>query len=142
MKIYPNQRSLIRMLFFGRINELENQLDTLKRKLTNPKTKANALTRLQHQIEWQTEWLAELKEGYEQFQNHPNSLDIELQTQYNLLMEDYVQCLRDRVDFMYEVAEARLSEIDLYIERERADAEYLSRSGLEARFNLCKYRLN
>jgi predicted nucleic acid-binding Zn-ribbon protein len=138
MKIYPSQRSLISMLFFGRINELENQLDTLKRKLTNPKTKANALTRLQHQIEWQSDWLAELKEAYEQYQTQ----EAELQKQYDLLVEDYLQSLRDRVDFMYEIAEERLAEIDLYIQRERSDAEYLSRESLEVRFKICRYRQN
>lgn len=66
----------------------------------------------------------------------------DLQKKYDLLMDDYVECLRARVDFMYEVAESRLAEIDQFIEKGKSDLEYLSREGLEVRFIICKYRQN
>jgi predicted AlkP superfamily phosphohydrolase/phosphomutase len=66
----------------------------------------------------------------------------EFNKKYDALLEEYFQVMRDRIDFMQEITEAKISEIDLYIERERADREYLSREGLEVRFQNCKYRQN
>jgi hypothetical protein len=61
---------------------------------------------------------------------------------YDALLAEYFQVMRDRIDFMQEIAEAKISEIDLYIDREKTNREYLSRESLEVRFQNCKYRQN
>jgi biotin carboxylase len=61
---------------------------------------------------------------------------------YDALLEEYFQVMRDRIEFMEEIAEQKVAEIDLYIDREKTNREYLSREGLQARFQHCKYRQN